>query len=175
VYTGATNQISKVTDAAGNAWTRIGAYCASGHYSDGEMWYAPNTQPVTAVTVTVATAAVVAIEVLEFAGVAASNPLDASAGTSNTGVAADSGEATPTGSNDLAVAFVAGHGSAQPITITAVGFTSQPQQGSTNAGSTPVTVVVAYRTPAVAGAQDASGTFSSAMYWAAGIVLFKSA
>jgi hypothetical protein len=175
VYTGATNQISKVTDSAGNAWTRIGAYCTSGHYSDGELWYTANASSVTAVTVTVATATVVAIQVVEFAGVAANNPLDTSAGTSNTGTTADSGAATPTGSNDLAVVFVAGHGNSQPITITSVGFTSLPQQQSTNAGSTPVTVVIAYRTPAVAGAQDAGGTFSSAMYWATGIALFRSA
>src|SRR6266702_3234309 len=40
VYAGATNDISSVTDSAGNTWTKVGAYFASGHYSDGELWYA---------------------------------------------------------------------------------------------------------------------------------------
>src|SRR5207247_1048112 len=85
VYTGATNPISKVTDPAGNTWTKIGAYCTAGHFSDGELWYWANANSVTSVTVTVAAAAVIAIEVNEFSGVATTNPLDVSGGASNTG------------------------------------------------------------------------------------------
>src|SRR5207244_5222288 len=118
VYTGATNQITKVTDSASNTWTKIGAYCSAGHYSDGELWYAANANSVTSVTVSVTTATVVAIEVEEFSGVATTNPLDVSGGASSTGVAADSAAVTPTTSTELAVGFLAGHGSAQTMTVT---------------------------------------------------------
>ncbi len=75
VYTGATNRITSVTDSAGNAWTRIGSYSVSGHYSDGELWYSANAKPVTTVTVHNASAASVAFEVQEFSGVATTSPL----------------------------------------------------------------------------------------------------
>ena len=65
VYSGATNQITRVSDSAGNAWVKIGAFSTAGHFSDGEMWYAANANPVTSVTVTVTTATVVAMEVLD--------------------------------------------------------------------------------------------------------------
>ena len=175
VYTGATNQITRVTDPAGNTWTKIGAYCAAGHFSDGELWYAANANSVTSVTVSVTTATVVAIEVEEFSGVATTNPLDVSGGASSTGVAADSAAVTPTTSTELAVGFLAGHGSAQTMTVTTAGYTAQVQQTSANGGSTPVSVVSAYRVLSAAGAQDLTGTFAAPMYWAAGIALFKSA
>src|SRR5439155_118781 len=145
VYSGATNQISRVTDPAGNAWTRIGAFCTAGHYSDGEIWYAANAGSVTSVTVTMATATVVAMQVQEFSGVAATNPLDVSRGASNTGTAADSGSLNPAQPGELAVGFLAGHGSVQAMTISAAGYTAQPQQTSSNGASTPVSVVIGYR------------------------------
>ena len=175
VYSGATNQITRVTDSAGNSWSKVGAYCTSGHYSDGELWYAANANPTTSVTVTVATATVIAFDVMEFAGVATSNPLDVAAGASNVGTAADSGAAAPAASGDLAVVFVAGHGSLQPVTLTAAGFTAQPQQGSSNAGATPATAVTGFSVLAGTGAQHSTGTFGSSMYWSAAIALFKAA
>src|SRR5437899_4955469 len=101
VYTGATNQITKVTDSASNTWTKIGAYCSAGHYSDGEMWYAANANSVTSVTVSVATATVVAIEVNAFSGVAATNPLDVSGGASNSCTTAGSCARTTATSTEL--------------------------------------------------------------------------
>ena len=175
VYTGATNQISKVTDPAGNTWTKIGAYCAAGHFSDGELWYAANANSVTSVTVTVAAAAVIAIEVNEFSGVATTNPLDVSGGASNTGTAAASGAITPATSTELAVGFVAGHGSVQAISVTATGYTAQSQQTSSNGGSTPVSVVSAYKVLSSVGSQEMTGIFAASMYWASGIALFRSA
>jgi hypothetical protein len=175
VYTGATNQITRVSDSAGNVWAKVGAYCTAGHYSDGELWYAANAKAVTSVTVTVSTATVIAAEVIEFAGVAVTTPLDVATGASNTGTSADSGAATPSGTTDLAVVFVAGHSSSQAITLTSPGVTAQPQQTSSNAGATPVSIVMGYRTPAATGAQDSTGTFTGGMYWAAGIALFRSA
>ncbi len=175
VYAGATNQITKVTDPAGNTWTRIGAFCTAGHYSDGEIWYAANAGSVTSVTVTVATATVVAIEVEEFSGVAAANPLDVSQGASNTGTAASSGSISPAQSGELAVGFLAGHGSAQAMTMSAAGYTAMSQQTSTNGGATPASVVIGYAVLGPTAAQNFTGSFSAGMYWAAGIALFKPA
>src|SRR3989441_4218599 len=145
VYSGATNQITRVTDTANNAWVKIGSFYTAGHYSDGEMWYAANANPATSVTVTLATATVVAMEVQEFSSVATSNPLDVKAGASNTGTSAPSGPVTPTAPNDLAVGFIAGHGSTQAITITSASYGAQPQQTSTNSGATPVSVITGYQ------------------------------
>src|SRR6266568_6137163 len=99
VYTGATNNITSVTDAAGNPWTRIGAFSVSGHNSDGEMWYSPNAASTTAVTVHLGTVVNTAVEVQEFAGVATASPLDTSAGLYNTSAAANSGPVTPAAGN----------------------------------------------------------------------------
>lgn len=175
VYTGATNQITRVSDSAGNTWTKVGAYFVAGHNSDGEIWYAANANAATTVTVTVASATTIAIEVMEFSGVAAVNPVDASTGTSNTGTSASSGSVTPTAATDLAVGFVGGHSSTQAVTVTTPGYSTQPQQTSSNAGSTPVSVVAGYSVLSSATAQSFSGTFTSTMYWAAAVVLFRSA
>ena len=170
VYTGATNTITSVTDSAGNTWIKIGAFFVSGHNSDGEMWYSPNAKSVTTVTVTTNSAASVAFEVQEFAGIAKVNPLDVSAGTSNTGTTAGSGSVTPGIANELVVGFVAGHGNTQPIAVTSPGYTTQTQQTTTG---TIATVVSGYKVLGAPSAQTFSGSFSSAMYWAAGIAVFK--
>ena len=170
VYTGATNTLTSVTDSAGNTWIKIGAFFVSGHNSDGEMWYSPNAKSVTTVTATTNSAASVAFEVQEFAGIAKVNPLDVSAGTSNTGTTAGSGSVTPGIANELVVGFVAGHGNTQPIAVTSPGYTTQPQQTTTG---TIATVVSGYRVLGSPSAQTFSGSFSSAMYWGAGIAVFK--
>jgi len=175
VYGGATNQITRVTDTANNTWVKIGSFYTAGHYSDGEMWYAANANPATSVTVTLATATVVAMEVQEFSGVATSNPLDVKAGASNTGTSAASGPVTPTAPNDLAVGFIAGHGSTQAITIASASYGAQPQQTSTNSGATPVSVITGYQVLTSMSPLDFAGSFLGAMYWAAGIALFKPA
>lgn len=171
-YTGATNHITSVTDSAGNAWTRIGAFSVSGHNSNGELWYAPNAASATSVTVHTASATTLALSVQEFSGVAATNPLDGSAGTANTGTSASSGSFTPTGANELLVGFVAGHANAQAMTVTAGGYTVQPQQTSTgNIAS----VVTGYQVLGSPSAQSFTATFGSSMYWAAGIAAFRPA
>ena len=170
VYTGATDQISSITDSAGNTWKRIGAYDSSGHYSDGELWYAANANPVTNVTAHSTSEATIAMEVEEFSGISSATPLDSFAGASNTGTTASSGTATPSASSELVVGFVAGHGNTEPITITSSGYTTQPQQTSTG---TVTSVITAYQVLGSAAPEGISGTFSTAMYWAAGVAIFK--
>jgi hypothetical protein len=169
VYTGATNHITSITDSAGNTWTRIGAYFASGHFSDGELWYSANAAATTTVTIHVATAASMAFEALEFSGIAAANPVDVSTGTSNIGTTPDSGTVTP-GSSELVVGFLAGHGNAQALTVTTAGYTSQAQATTTG---TAVTVRTAYQVVNSANPIGIAGSFSTSMYWTAGIAAFK--
>jgi hypothetical protein len=170
VYTGTTNHITSVTDSAGNTWTRIGAFSVASHNSDGEMWYSPNAASVTTVTVQLANAATIALSVQEFSGIATTSPLDVSAGSSNTSTTPSSGPAAATSANELAVGFVAGHANAQAITITAAGYTPQPQQTSTG---TIATVVTGYKVLGSASSESFTGSFGTAMYWAAGVAIFK--
>ncbi|MGC2208333.1 MAG: metallophosphoesterase [Candidatus Dormiibacterota bacterium] len=171
VYSGATNRITSVTDSAGNTWTEVSAFDTSGHYSDGEIWYAANAKATTTVTVHVATATTISFEILEFSGVATSAPLDASAGASNTGTSASSGSATASSANELVVGFVAGHGNAEALTPNAAGYTTEPQQTST--GTNTVSVVSGYEVLPTTGSTAFSANFGSAMYWAAGVAIFK--
>jgi hypothetical protein len=172
LYTGATNHITSVTDSSGATWTRIGTYFASGHNSDGELWYRANAGSVTSVTIRTATAVSMAMSVQEFAGVATANALDTSVGASNTSTAPASGTVQPTAPNELAVGFLSGHASVQPLTVTTTGFTALPQANST----TPfATVTAAYQVLSATTAIGLAGSSATAMYWAAGVALFKSA
>ena len=172
VYTGATNNITSVTDTAGNAWVRIRAISSAGHNSDGELWYAANASPTTAITVHMATAKSTALVVQEFAGVAASGPVDVVSGTAGTGIQSSSGPVTPAGSNELLVGFVAGHGNAETMTVTSSGFATQPQQTT---GSSVASVVAGYQVQGTASPASFDATFPTAMYWASGLVAFKAA
>ncbi len=171
-YTGATNHITAVTDSAGNTWALIGAFDVAGHYSNGEMWYSTNAASARTVTVHMASAASIAFGVQEFSGIATTNPLDVSAGSSSTGTAASSGSAALTVPNELAVGFIAGHGNIQPISVTTPGYAVQPQQTTTG---TVTTVTTGYQLLGAPSTQSFSGTFASAMYWAAGIAFFRPA
>jgi chitodextrinase len=173
LYTGTTNRITSVTDSAGNAWIRIGAFASSGHNSDGEMWYAPNAGTASTIVVNTNSAVPMAIEVLEFSGVAIISPLDVSTGASTTGTLPNSGSAAPTATNDLVVGFIAGHANGQAITVTAPGYTTQPQQTTSGTGIT--SVVTGYAVLTDASAQAFTGNLATAMYWAAGFATFRSA
>jgi hypothetical protein len=173
LYTGTTNQITSVTDSAGRSWARIGRYASSGHNSDGEMWYLANAAPVTSVTVHTKSSMVEALSVQEFSGVATASPLDAAIGTTASGTSASSGTATPTVPGDLAVGFLAGHGNKQAMTVTAAGFSTQPQRTSTAPHI--ASVITGYRTSSTVQGQAFTGKFGTAMYWAAGLAMFKAA
>jgi hypothetical protein len=108
----------------------------------------------------------------EFAGIAASSPLDTSAGTSNTGTAPNSGNLTPSAPHDLVVGFLAGHGNAEAMSITTTGYTAQPMQTTTG---TVVTVRTGYQALSSASPIGVAGSFPTAMYWAAGVAAFKTA
>jgi hypothetical protein len=170
VFTGGSQQITSVTDTAGNTWTKAGAYTVTGKNADGELWYAANAMPVTSVTVTEG-ATTVALSLQEFRGVVATNPLDAAIGAADTGTAATSGSATPTAPGDLAVGFVAGHSSTQAISISSPGYILQDLQTSTSPSK--AEIQTGYQLLASSGAQSLAATFPAAMYWSDGLALFK--
>ena len=170
-YVGATNHITSVTDTAGNTWTKLLDTYTTSHISDGALWYSAGTHPTTSVTVHTASAATLSISAQEFSGVVTTNPVDGSSAASNTGMTASTGAVTPTDTGDLAVGFVAGHATIQPITVTAPGFSAQTQQ---NSGST-TSVVVGTRVLSSLTSQTFTGTFAKSMYWTAGLALFKAA
>ena len=172
VYSGATSHITSVTDSGGNTWTRIGAYFVSGHNSNGEMWYAANAKAATSVVVNTTNAVIASMAVQEFSGISTTSPLDVSAGTSNTSTAASSGSVTPTAATDLVVGFVAGHANAQAMSVGA-GYTAQAQQTSSGPSPSIASVVTGYKVLTTASAQTFTGSFTTAMYWAAGVVAFK--
>ncbi len=168
--TGATKPITAVSDGK-NTWTKVMAKYVSGANSDGELWYAPNAASVRSVTVTTG-ATTVALQVQEFSGVATTSPfVDASAGTAATGSSASSGSVTPAAAGELAVGFIAGHSSTQTISVTAPGYTNEPLV--TTSSPSKVSVISGYQSLSSTGAQSYAGTFATAMYWAAGIALFK--
>ena len=170
-YTGTTNTITSVTDSAGGTWTKIGSYRLSGHNSDGEQWYSANAGAVTSVTAHTASASTMALSVQEFSGVATTNPLDVSIGTSNTSTSANSGSAAAS-AGELVIGFMAGHATTQAISVTSTGYTLQPQLTSTGDAAS---LLTGYRVAGASGAQSMAGSFPSAMYWAAGVVVFDSA
>jgi fibronectin type 3 domain-containing protein len=177
-YNGATNHITSVTDSAGNTWTRVGSYDTAGDNSNGEIWYSAGARSTSTVTATNKAAASMSFVVQEFSGVAAAGALDTSTGASGDSKAAASGTATSSVADDLAVGFVAGHLSAQAITVTAPGYTAQPQQTSTAPITKEVaatTVEAGYQVLGAPGATAFSGSFPATMYWAAGVALFKPA
>ena len=172
VYTGATNHLTSVTDSAGDTWARVGTADVSGHNSDGELWYLADAPAVTSVTVNVASAASLSLDVQEFSGVALTAPLDTSVLASNTGTVAASGSLTPSAANELAVGFAAGHANAETITATTPGFTEHPQQTSSSPFAT---VSAGYEVLGSPSALSVTASFATAMYWAAGLALFKPA
>jgi hypothetical protein len=113
-----------------------------------------------------------AVEVLEFSGLATTAPLDASAGAANAGSAPSSGSVNPSAPSELVVGFIAGHGNGQAITVTAPGYTTQPQQTT---GASVASVITGYQVLTAAGTQTFTGSFANSMYWAAGIATFKAA
>ena len=168
--TGTTNHITAVTDSAGNVWHRIGATSVSGHSSDGELWYTSAAAPVTSVTaVTAATS--VALEVQEYSGIATTAPLDPSSSlTAGSGTSAVTGSITPDQAGELAVGFVAGHGSSQAVTPPS-GYTAQAQVTNGTAAS----LATGYQVLSAPGPQSFGGTFAASMYWAAGLAFFAPA
>ena len=130
------------------------------------------TQRLLGEQVTVTTnATAVALNLQEYSGVATSSPLDGSNGSAGDSATAASGSVTPTGSNDLAVGYIAGHGNSEAISITSPGFTALSQQNTTSPNL--VSVKSGYQDLSSTAAQSFSGSYPASQYWSSGIALFK--
>ncbi|HUY66043.1 MAG TPA: hypothetical protein VMV06_04440 [Acidimicrobiales bacterium] len=90
--------------------------------------------------------------------------------TSGSGAAAAAGSIVPAAPGELAVGFVAGHGSSQVVTPTP-GYTT----GSQVAAGTSASLVSGYQVLGAPAAESFGGTFPSSMYWAAGLAFFAPA
>ncbi len=161
LFTGASNNITSVTDTAGDSWTKVMAVDVSGHNSDGELWYTFAKAPSSSVTVATKASAET-LEVQEFSGVAGAD----SSGSGKDDTTAATASATPTTTGDLAVGFVAGHANTEAITPTG-GYTSPAQVTGSN-----TSLATGYQVLSSTGATSFGGTFATAMYWAAGVALF---
>jgi hypothetical protein len=168
VYTGTSKRITAVSDGR-NTWTRAGAYTVAGQNSDGEIWYAANAASVRTITVT--TTASVALQLQEFTNMASASVIDGVTGAVASSRSPSSGLVTPTAGYDLAVGFITGHANAQVINVTSPGYRLQPQQNTTNPSK--VSVLSGYQVLSGLTAQSIAGTLSTAMYWTAGVALFK--
>ncbi len=100
--------VSSVTDSDGNTYTEIGAAVTSSGFGTEDCYYAANIHGgATANTITVTFAGTMTrpeVRILEYQGLARSNPLDVTAvATQTSTTAVDSGPATTTNANDLIV------------------------------------------------------------------------
>jgi hypothetical protein len=166
-------QVNYITDSAGNNW-----FLATRGYSNGpsgriEVWYAANAKAITSVSVNFNTASSYTINVSEYSGVAAVNPLDEVAGNSDgvTSTTVTTPGITTSVNNDLVIAAI-GRGNGATTTATPAGFTNL----NTQLTVTPNTYQnSAYQVKAAAGAVNASWTLSSTSLSGAAIVSFKPA
>jgi acid phosphatase type 7 len=122
LHTGATNSVASVTDSAGNTWTKGPIGFKSGSFTRIELWYALSTQPVTQVTVRLASNSLVGANVSEWSGVANAAALDGSASAGNASATAGSTPSLATNAGDLVLGAI---NTSQPVTTTLAsnGFT----------------------------------------------------
>ncbi|HET7629848.1 MAG TPA: hypothetical protein VFK03_00575, partial [Candidatus Saccharimonadales bacterium] len=107
---GSTANVSSVGDASGNTWVKAAGGFTAG--SDAEIWYAANTNPAANVTVNLSSSSAIAVNINEYAGVAAVNALEIGQGQGNGNAKTFSTPSITTGmDHDLVIAGVAYDGS----------------------------------------------------------------
>jgi hypothetical protein len=170
IQAGSTASVTKVSDTAGNTWTKGPVGLLSGSSTRVELWYATNADPVSGVTVTLSAEKAAAANVAEFSGVAGAAALDVSAGS---GSASSTTAATPTiattNATDLLVGAVNYPGTAT-AELTGTGFTAlSPFAVSTLNGR------AAYRVVSATGSWSAVWTLSKASTSGGAILALKGA
>jgi hypothetical protein len=163
--------VASITDSGGNTWTRaVRAYGNATGSSRVELWYTIANTPITTATVTLSSTDDLVVNISEYSGIAATSPVDASAG--NTSGATSTTMATPsittTLSNDL---VIAAHSWATAATTTGPGAPWTNLTQVTN--SLPKTELPAYQVKAAAGSVSATSTLSSTAISGNAIVAFK--
>ena len=160
---GLTNPVSGVTDTAGNAWALGSAGFQSGSNTRIEIWYALNAASTTQVTVTKGSAAVCAIGITEWAGVAQVGALDQAAGAgSATATSHTAGPVTTTFANELLIGGISFTGAAVS-TLTTPGFTALTDLSNTQRGRAAYAIVSATGTYSVNWTLSAAANAGNAM------------
>ena len=168
--TGKLVTVGKVTDSAGNTWTRA-ASVTEATSNDAEIWYSVAAKSVTSVTVTLSASAALAFTVLDVAGASGTAPLDRTA--ANAGSNADPAvgpTATTRQTSEIVVSDVGWNSSLTPGNQTP-GYTTTALEQSTVA-NTAAGEQAAWRVLSTAGAASYSATLKSSVAWTALIVTF---
>jgi hypothetical protein len=172
--------VSTVSDSLGDHWTRAVSSVQGGH-ADGEIWYAPNSESLSAsqaVTVTLggtsASTTTITMTVLDISG-ASAVPLDVTAtdsGTSEPGSTGTTADTTQT--TEIAVGDIGWNGKVTPSGQTAGYTTTAPEQSTiTNSA---VGEQAAWRLLSTSGPQTYSARLSSATTgWTGAIATFEAA
>ncbi len=171
-----TGQVS-VSDNINGAWTRSSAATTfgtgSGH-GDIALFYVQNSAAAPSgltITITSAAATYLQAAAADYSGIATTGALDQAAVAKGTSTTVDSGPTASVGASELVIGGIMTGGSPGSITAGSSqgqAFTIRSQTGS---GSIDIEDILA----SVAGAQDATATFSSATDWYAVSAVFHHA
>ena len=167
IQAGTTASVTRVTDTAGNTWTKGPIGLQSGSSTRIELWYSTGAASVSNVTVTLSVAKAASANVSEYRGVARTSALDVSAGTGNAlSTTAGTPTITTTIPGDLVVAAINYPGSATS-TLTGTAYTALSNFTATVNGR------AAYRIATAAGTSTAIWTLSSAAASGGAIIALK--
>jgi hypothetical protein len=169
IRAGQVGQAFTVTDTRGNTYRRAVQLDETVDRTTVAIFYAENIAG-GANTVTVAdtlTGGTLRFAILEYAGVATSNSLDASAAAQGTSATPNSGTATTTSNGDLVIGVLS---TAEPATFTAgSGYVIQERVP----GSPNTKLIVEDLQQATAGPVSGSGTLNSLDIWGALVAAFR--
>src|SRR5262249_468542 len=101
-----TRQVASVTDTVGNTYVRAVGPTVQAGLATQSIYYASNIAAAASNTITITFnggAAFPDVRIAEYAGVAATNPVDGVAAAQGTGTSSNSGPLTTTNANDLLV------------------------------------------------------------------------
>jgi len=174
------NAVTSVTSAASaDFWGTTAAVTASAGAETCEIWVDPGcASAATTVTCTVTNSGLVIMQVFEFAGVAASSPVDVTASASSI-VQATSWSSGSTGTaqaGDLIVGASCGFGGASAYTLTGPGSPwTDEAYIATSLSSIWVRLINGYQVLSGSGSATWSGTASQLQNWGAAAVALKAA
>jgi hypothetical protein len=170
VQAGTTTKVTGVADSAGNPWTVGSVGLLSGSNTHIEIWHSAGAAPVAGVTVNLSAPDLAGANVSEWSGVAATQAVDASAGTGN---ASSTTAATPTiattNANDLVLGAINFPRAATSTLATTVFAELQDFTASTVRGR------AAYRVVSAPGSQSLAWTLSTASPSGAAVLALKAA
>jgi subtilisin family serine protease len=160
-----------ITDSRGNTYVRVGAVLSTGGGAKTALYYAKNfSNGANTLTYSASgTGNEMSIVIAEFAGIDLNNPVDASAGTTGTSNAPNSGNMTPIVSGDLVI----GAGTHDNTTVTTAGSGFTMVAIATEDSNSHQPVAMEYKVLSGTPLTAATFTLASSMNWGQNGVLFK--